>query len=86
MGWDCRVNAILPRLAAQAMQEILGPFTDIPAPDINTDERHMVGGPASWMGRGFSRIGRIGRGFGRPNTRLEHGRNMGGKGANGAQH
>ncbi|GLC46010.1 hypothetical protein PLESTF_000745900 [Pleodorina starrii] len=32
----------LTRKYVQALQEVIGPRTDIPAPDINTDERHMA--------------------------------------------
>lgn len=38
----------------QALQEVIGPHTDIPAPDINTDEHHMA-----WIFDQYSRL----RGF-----------------------
>ncbi|GFR47752.1 hypothetical protein Agub_g9517 [Astrephomene gubernaculifera] len=44
----------LTRKYVQALQEVIGPRTDIPAPDINTDERHM-----SWIFDQYSRL----RGF-----------------------
>lgn len=44
----------LTRKYVQALQEVLGPQTDIPAPDINTDERHMA-----WIFDQYSKL----RGF-----------------------
>ncbi|KXZ54119.1 hypothetical protein GPECTOR_5g220 [Gonium pectorale] len=44
----------LTRKYVQALQEVIGPRTDIPAPDINTDERHMA-----WIFDQYSRL----RGF-----------------------
>lgn len=32
----------LKRKRVQAVREVVGPFKDIPAPDMNTDSRHMV--------------------------------------------
>jgi hypothetical protein len=44
----------LAPLPPQALQEVIGPRTDIPAPDINTDERHMA-----WIFDQYSKL----RGF-----------------------
>ncbi|PNW78640.1 hypothetical protein CHLRE_09g388800v5 [Chlamydomonas reinhardtii] len=44
----------LTRKYVQALQEVIGPHTDIPAPDINTDEHHMA-----WIFDQYSRL----RGF-----------------------
>ncbi|EFJ44182.1 hypothetical protein VOLCADRAFT_65188 [Volvox carteri f. nagariensis] len=44
----------LTRKYVQALQEVIGPRTDIPAPDINTDERHMA-----WIFDQYSKL----RGF-----------------------
>ncbi|PNH10330.1 Glutamate dehydrogenase A, partial [Tetrabaena socialis] len=41
----------LTRKYVQAMREVLGPRIDIPAPDINTDERHMA-----WLFDEFSKL------------------------------
>ncbi|GIL62997.1 hypothetical protein Vafri_17150 [Volvox africanus] len=44
----------LTRKYVQALQEVIGPRTDIPAPDINTSERHMA-----WIFDQYSKL----RGF-----------------------
>ncbi|KAG2437453.1 hypothetical protein HXX76_006103 [Chlamydomonas incerta] len=44
----------LTRKYVQALQDVIGPHTDIPAPDINTDEHHMA-----WIFDQYSRL----RGF-----------------------
>ena len=32
----------LPMHCVQKIREVVGPFKDIPAPDMNTDSRHMA--------------------------------------------